>query len=48
MNIPPKSEKSFALLMKYKGEGECYAFNGENYIKGLENDLSPKPQIEYR
>jgi hypothetical protein len=34
MDIPSNSSQSFALLLKYKRESECYAFSGENYVEG--------------
>lgn len=36
MSIPPNSSQAFALLLKYRGEENCYAFNGENYIEGFQ------------
>ena len=39
MDIPPKSSKSFSLLLKYKHEADCYAFNAQNYIDGFPADL---------
>ena len=39
MNIPPNTSQAFTLLLKHKGEEYCYAFNGENYIEGFNNDL---------
>ena len=38
INIPPESSKSFALLLKYRQESDCYAFNAENYVIGFENN----------
>lgn len=33
---PPDSSQDFTLLLKYKGDENCYAFNGENYIEGTD------------
>ena len=44
MNIPSRSEKSFALLLKYRGESGCYAFNGQNYTI-INNDLKVQSRL---
>jgi hypothetical protein len=37
MNIPPNTSKAFVLLLKYRDEEHCYAFNGQNYTEGFQN-----------